>query len=125
PTFDEAPAGIVGLETAWPLLYAHLVQTGRLPLAVLIEKMTAGPRRILGREDLALAAGQRADITVIDPNAQSLVNPADFISKGRNTPLAGWKLAGLPVMTIVQGQVVMLNGKVGEGPAAQPVAHVG
>lgn len=124
-TFDEAPAGIVGLETAWPLLYAHLVQTGRLPLAALIEKMTAGPRRILGREDLALAAGQRADITVIDPNAQSLVNPADFISKGRNTPLAGWKLAGLPVMTIVQGQVVMLNGKVGEGPAAQPVAHVG
>ena len=124
-TFDDAPAGIAGLEIAWPLLYAHLVQSGRLPLATLIEKMTTGPRRVLGREDLALTAGGRADITVIDPSAQALVSPADFISKGRNTPLAGWRLAGLPVMTIVQGEVAMLNGKVGEGPAVKPVAQVG
>lgn len=124
-TFPEAPAGIVGLEIAWPVLYANLVQTGRLPLATLIEKMTAGPRRVLGRENLSLATGERADLTVFDPNSQGVVNPADFLSKGRNTPMAGWRLAGLPVMTVVQGEVAMLNGKVGQEPEVQPVAQVG
>lgn len=123
--FDEAPAGIAGLEIAWPLLYAQLVETGRLPLTVLIEKLTAGPRRVLGREDLALAAGNRADLTVINPNARGQVDCEAFISKGRNTPVAGWTLAGLPVMTIVGGAVAMFNGKVGEQPPVQPVAQVG
>lgn len=124
-TFDDAPPGIIGLETAWPLLYANLVKTGRMPMAVLVEKMTAGPRRILGREDLLLTAGQRADITVVDPDSETKLNPEEFVSKGRNTPMTGWTLAGLPVMTIVEGKVVMLNGKVGEGPAVEPVAQAG
>lgn len=124
-TFDDAPAGIVGLETAWALLYAHLVKTGKLSLTVLAEKLTTGPRRILGRENLTLAVGQRADITVIDPDSKALVTPAEFVSKGRNTPMDGWELAGLPVMTIVEGNIVMLNGKVGEEPASQPVAQAG
>lgn len=123
-TFDAAPAGISSLEIAWPLLYAHLVEAGHMPLATLVEKMATGPRRIIGR-DFTLAPGERADITVIDPTSRGVVNPAEFISKGRNTPLAGWKLAGLPVMTIVQGEIAMLNGKVGAGLAAQPVAQVG
>lgn len=124
-TFDDAPPGIVGLETAWPLLYAHLVQTGRMPLATLVAKLSTEPRRILGREDLLLSAGSRASITVIDPSAQGIVKPEEFTSKGRNTPFVGWKLAGLPVMTIVQGQIVMTNGKVGKAPVAAPVAQVG
>lgn len=124
-TFDEAPAGIVGLEIAWSLLYAHLVETGRLPLAVLAAKLTAGPRRILGREDLTLASGSKGDITVINPAARGVVDCAEFLSKGRNTPLAGWTVAGLPVMTIVGGEVVMFNGKVGAEPTVQPVAQVG
>ncbi len=123
--FDDAPPGIVGLETAWPLLYAHLVETGRLPLATLVAKLTSAPRRILGREDLQLSVGSRADITVIDPQSQGIVQPGEFVSKGKNTPLAGWKLAGLPIMTIVEGRVVMTNGKVGEGPTVAPVAQVG
>lgn len=123
-TFDAAPAGISGLEIAWPLLFAHLVETGRIPLATLVDKMTNGPRRIIGRE-LTLSPGERADITVIDPMALAVVNPAEFVSMGHNTPVAGWKLAGLPVMTIVQGEIAMLNGKVGAGPAEQPVAQVG
>lgn len=124
-TFDDAPPGIVGLETAWPLLYAHLVETGRMPLATLVTKLTTAPRKILGREDLCLSPGHSADITVIDPNAQGTVQPQEFVGKGRNTPMAGWKLAGLPVMTIVAGRVAMINGKVGEGPAVAPVAQAG
>lgn len=124
-TFDDAPPGIVGLETAWPLLYAHLVETGRMPLATLVAKLTTEPRRVLGREDLLLSAGHQADITVIDPEAKDVVKPQEFVGQGRNTPLAGWNLAGLPVMTIVAGKVAMMNGKVGEGPAAEPVAQVG
>lgn len=122
-TFDDAPAGIIGLETAWPLLYAHLVKTGKMTLAALVEKMTAGPRRILGREDLVLAVGQKADIMVMDPDSEGRLNPAEFVGKGRNTPMAGWELAGLPVLTMVAGNVVMLNGKVGEGPEAEAVAQ--
>jgi dihydroorotase len=123
--FDDAPPGIIGMETAWALLYAHLVQSGRMPLETLVAKLTTGPRRVLGREDLTLSVGQRADITVIDPESRGLVNPEEFLSKGRNTPMSGWEMAGLPVMTIVGGRVVMLNGKVGEGPAVETVAQVG
>lgn len=124
-TFAAAPAGIAGLEIAWPLLYANLVKTGRLPLATLIEKLTDGPRRILGRSPLTLAAGEQADLTVIDPASQGGVNPADFVGKSRNTPFSGWRLAGLPVLTIVRGRVVMHNGRVGAEPAVLPVAQVG
>lgn len=123
--FEEAPPGMVGLEIAWPLLYANLVKTGVVSLATLIERMTRGPRQVLGMEDLVLAGGETADITVIDPSALSLVDPKEFVGKSNNTPFAGWKLAGLPVMTIVSGEVVMLNGKVGEGPTVMPVAQVG
>lgn len=123
--FDVAPSGIVGLETAWPLLYRHLVERGRMPLSVLAAKLTSGPRKVLGRKDMILAPGERADVVVIDPKAKGVVNPAEFISKGRNTPFAGWELSGLPVMTIVGGQVVMMNGKVGAEPAVMPVAQVG
>ena len=124
-TFDDAPPGIIGLETAWPLLYAHLVETGRMPLATLAAKLTTAPRRILGREDLTLSVGQKADITVIDPESRGVVTPGEFVSKGRNTPMAGWEMSGLPVMTIVGGQVVMLNGKVGAGLSPEAVAQVG
>lgn len=124
-TFDEAPAGIASLEIAWALLYANLVETGRLPLSLLVAKLTAAPRRILGYEDLTLTAGSKADITVINPAAQGVVNCSEFLSKGRNTPMEGWALAGLPVMTIVRGKVVMFNGKIGEEPTVQPVAQVG
>lgn len=124
-TFAAAPAGISGLEIAWPLLYSQLVATGLLPLNTLLARLTTGPRRILGRPDLVLAPGQRADLTVIDPMASSVVRPEKFISKGSNTPFGGWPLAGLPLLTIVGGKVAMLKGKVGKRPLAAPVAQVG
>ncbi|MTI96643.1 MAG: dihydroorotase [Firmicutes bacterium] len=112
-TFDDSPPGIVGLETAWGLLYAQLVESGRMSLATLVEKFTAGPRRVLGLENLSIAVGQSADITAIDPAARAEVDPQTFVGKGVNTPFAGWKMSGLPAMTMVGGEIVMLNGEVG------------
>lgn len=125
-TFDDAPPGIVGLETAWPLLFKHLVQAGLMSLELLVEKLTSAPRGILGCPELIIAPDQPADIAVIDPVAQAVVDRQLLAGKGRNTPFLGWEVAGLPVMTIVAGNIVMLNGKVGEvSPAPATRAQVG
>lgn len=125
-TFDAAPPGIIGLETAWPLLYKHLVQSGQMPLDLLVEKLTAAPRRILGCPGQTIAPGQTADITVIDPAAEAVVDRKLLAGKGSNTPFLGWEVAGLPVMTIVAGRIVMFNGRVGEAsPAPAARAQVG
>ncbi len=109
--FDNAPNGIVGLETAFASLHG-LVLEGGLPLAVLIERMTAGPVAVLrlDRHDgLAglgsIAAGAPADIALVDPARSWSVDPATFASKGHNTPLAGASLTGKVVTTIAGGRV--------------------
>ena len=109
--FDDAPGGISGFETALGLVLS-LVHGGKLELATVIEKMTAGPVAALGldrHEGLAglgsLAAGAPADVTVFDPNAEWTVTPERFASKGRNTPLAGRVLKGQVVMTISGGRI--------------------
>jgi len=119
-TFDEAPFGIIGLETAWGLLWANFVAKDILPIEVLAEKFTASPRKLLGLPELNISAGSVADITVIDPERKSVVELDSLLSKAKNTPFGGWSMSGLPVMTIVGGQVVMLNGTVGN--AALPTS---
>jgi dihydroorotase len=103
---ELAPFGIVGLETAFPLLYTHLVLSGEFTLQEIIEKMTIKPAEIFGLPWGRLAEGQIADIVVIDLETQREVNPHEFASKGKNTPFKGWSLKGWPVMTMVGGSVV-------------------
>jgi len=67
--------------------------------------MTINPARILGISKGLLAEGADADLTVIDPARTEIVDPAKFVSKGRNTPFAGRTLAGVPVLTIVGGKI--------------------
>jgi dihydroorotase len=110
--YNYAAFGISGLETAVPLLITELVQTGVIPPGTLVERLTAGPARVLGLEAGSLRAGGRADVTVIDPGLEKTVDPDRFYSKGRNTPLAGRKLRGWPVLTVVAGHVVMREGEV-------------
>lgn len=105
-TFDEAPFGIVGLETAVGILWTELVHKADFPVLRLVEAMSTAPCRILGIEGGSLREGSRADVTVIAPKAQWIVNPSEFRSKGRNTPYAGWTLTGKPVLTIVAGCIV-------------------
>jgi dihydroorotase len=103
---DRAPFGIVGLETAFPLMYTHFVATGRWTLAFLIERMTARPAAIFGLQTGTLAKGAAADIAIIDLQDERNIDPHTFASKGRNTPFAGWKCKGWPVLTMVGGHVV-------------------
>jgi len=106
-----APFGIVGLETAFPLLYTHLVETNILTLKQLIDLLTVKPAECFGLPFGKLAVGTRADITVIDLEAEETIDPQTFASKGKNTPFAGWTCKGWPVMTFVDGKLVWQKGR--------------
>jgi dihydroorotase len=101
-----APFGIVGFETAFPLLYTKFVLTGRWTLRFLVEKMTAAPAEVFGLPYGKLEEGAPADITIIDLETERTVEPETFLSKSKNTPFGGWKLRGWPVLTMVGGKVV-------------------
>lgn len=103
---ELAPFGIVGFETAFPLLYTKFVATGKWSLSFLVEKMTTEPARVFRLDTGRLEEGAPADITVIDLDTERAVDPAEFASKGRNTPFTGWELTGWPVMTFVDGKKV-------------------
>jgi dihydroorotase len=108
---NAAPFGIVGLETAFPLLYTHLVETNILTLKQLIDLLTVKPAGCFGLPLGKLAVGERADITVIDLEAEETIDPQTFASKGKNTPFAGWTCKGWPVMTFVGGKLVWRKGR--------------
>lgn len=101
-----APFGIVGLETAFPLLYTHLVRTGKMSLAFLVEKLTSKPADLFGIPAGRLSVGSRADITIVDLEQEEAIDPESFVSKGRNTPFGSWICAGWPVVTMVSGAIV-------------------
>lgn len=101
-----APFGIVGFETAFPLLYTHFVKTGRWTLGFLLERMTARAADVFGLPYGRIELGAPADLTIIDLDKEQEVDPQQFLSKGRNTPFAGWKLKGWPVRTMVDGKAV-------------------
>ena len=97
--------GIVGLETAFPVLYTKLVLTGRVPLERLLEAMTTAPRCIF-RIGGALETGAPADIAVIDTETPFVIDPGEFASKGKATPFAGWEVRGRVVLNIKNGKIV-------------------
>jgi dihydroorotase len=109
---DHAANGIVGLETAVGLCLTHLVRERVLNLATLITRLTVGPARILDLPGGTLTPGAPGDVTVLDLDRSHTVEPARFQSKGRNTPFGGLTLVGLPVLTVVGGQVVMQDGTI-------------
>ena len=104
--FDEAPFGIIGLETALPVTLTVLYHTGKLTMTQLIEKFTTGPAEVLGMQDYTLANGNAADIAVFDPEEKYTVDPDTFHSKSRNTPFGGMEVQGKVKMTIVDGKIV-------------------
>lgn len=104
--FLQAPFGIVGLETAFPLLYSYLVKKGTLTLNQLIDFLTIKPAEVFNLPYGRLAEGQIADLTLIDLRKQETVNKEKFYSKSTNTPFEGWEVTGIPVLTMVEGDVV-------------------
>ncbi len=95
--------GIVGLESAFPLLYTYLVKPGMLTLERLVELMSLNPRRIFGLGG-GLQAGQPADFTVMDLGAEYEIDPAAFLSMGHATPFSGWRVGGRTMLTVVDGR---------------------
>ena len=100
-----AAFGISGLETSFALSYTQLVRGGTLTLEQLADKMSAAPARILGLEGGAVEPGAPADLTVVDLNEAWTIDPAQFVSKGKNTPFAGREVYGKVRYTIVDGAI--------------------
>jgi len=103
--YGEAAFGISGLETALASLLT-LARAGKLPLATLIAALTSRPARAWGLEAGTLQPGAAADIVIFDPDEAWTVEPEQFASRGRNTPLAGVPLRGRVRMTLLDGVVV-------------------
>lgn len=104
---DQTPNGILGLETFLPLCTTFLIETGVLTWPQMLEKMTVNPAKILGIPRGTLQVGQKADVTVIDPNVAWTIDVNQFRSKSRNSPFHGWKVKGRAAATIVRGIVKM------------------
>ena len=113
-SWEKAPFGIIGLETTLGLVLTYLVKPGILTLEQAIDKMTVLPARIFGLPDWVgtFTPGKRGDVTIIDPNKKWIVDSSKFYSKGRNCPFDGWELQGKAVAVIVNGKLIMQDGKI-------------
>lgn len=120
--FDDAPFGVVGLETALGIALTELVRPGVLDLPALVDRLSTRPARVFSLPAGTLRAGAPADVVVFDPAQQWTVDPARFFSLSRNTPFAGRTLMGEVRWTIVGGAVVH---RTGDRPAPHAAAAGG
>ena len=97
--------GIVGLETAFPILYTNLVEPGIIPLETILNALCVNPRRIFGLPGGSLEEGQPADLTVLDLNRPHVIDSSTFRSLGRATPFDGWGVSAAVAMTICGGEI--------------------
>jgi dihydroorotase len=107
-----APFGIVGLETAFPLLYTHLVLANILTVEELIAYLTIKPAESFQLPYGKIEIAAPADIVLLNLNEERVIDPEDFLSKGKSTPFKGWKCKGWPEMTISEGKIVWEKGSV-------------
>ena len=113
--WDQAPFGVIGLETTLGLVLTFLVRPGILTLSQAIEKLTILPARIFGLDIHgvgSLRPGVQADLSLIDLGRKWKVDVNTFYSKGRNCPFNGWDLQGKAILTIVAGRIVAREGKI-------------
>ena len=103
----KSAMGVVGIESAFPLMYTYFVETERMPLQQLIRLMAEAPRARFGFGG-GIGLGQRAELTVFDLHARETVNPADFLSMGRATPFEGWEVHAACRLTVT-GETIAYN----------------
>jgi dihydroorotase len=112
-TFEEAPPGMLGVETALAVAITKLVETGTMTLADVLGALSWRPARIAGLDahghGLPVAAGNPANLCVLDPAAQWVVDPDRLASRSRNTPFAGWKLTGRVRHTVLRGEPTVID----------------
>lgn len=107
-----APSGFPGLETALGVMLTDLYHAGKLDLKTIISKMTWEPAKVFKLDAGTLNVGSAADITVIDPDKEWVVDAKNFYTKGSHSPFIGQKFKGKAVMTFVDGKMMMRDGKV-------------
>ncbi|MBO8155307.1 MAG: dihydroorotase [Bacillaceae bacterium] len=110
PGFLKAPFGIVGLETAFPLLYTNFVLKGVLSLEELVDLLTVKPAKVFNLPYGRLAPGSTADLVLIDLDKEKTIRKEEFLSKGKNTPFDGFVTKGWPVLTIAEGKIIWQEG---------------
>jgi len=111
PGLADAPFGIVGLETAVPLIMESLYQSGRLTMEQIVLACAVRPARILGAAPRTLAPGSAANLTLIDPDRTTVVDRREFASRSTNTPFEGRHLRGAVSATFVDGRPVFLQDR--------------
>jgi dihydroorotase len=104
--FDRAPFGIVGLETAVPIVFDRLVHANRITLTRMIELLSVNAANVMGLPGGNLSIGAPADVTVLAPDMKVHVHASALRSKSKNTPFDGWELRGGVAATIVGGRIV-------------------
>ncbi|ASK63563.1 dihydroorotase [Virgibacillus phasianinus] len=104
--FIKSPFGIVGLETAFSLLYTHLVKTEKITLKQLVDWLTIKPAQVFDLPYGKIEEKAVADLTIVNLDMESRINKDDFRSKGKNTPFHDWNILSKPVLTISEGKVV-------------------
>ena len=109
-----APSGFPGLETSLGVLLTDLYHEGRAELPLLISKMTKEPAEVFGLNAGTLSVGSPADVAIIDTELEWTVDDKEFYTRGTHSPFVGRKLKGKAVMTIVDGRIVMKDGKVSD-----------
>jgi dihydroorotase len=102
---EEAPFGVIGLETAFAVSYTKLVRGGALTLPQLADKMSSGPARLIGLDRGSISAGKVADLTLVDLDVSYAIDSADFASKGSNTPFEGREVYGRVLTTMRNGTI--------------------
>jgi dihydroorotase len=102
--FEEAPFGVIGLETAFPVLYSELVEPGEVPLAALVRAMSTNPAKAFGLPVPAIAEGEEANLCLVDTADEFTIDPESFHSKSRNTPFGGKGVRGRVLLTIAGGR---------------------
>lgn len=107
-----APFGIVGLETAFPLLYTNFVLKNKMTLEELIANLTSKPAEAFDLPYGKIEVEAPADIVLLDLNNECSINSEEFLSKGKNTPFNGWKCKGWPIVTIAEGKIAWEKGSV-------------
>ena len=104
--FEAAPFGVTGLETAFAALYTHLVEPGLVPLDLLLRRMSSGPAEVFGLPAPRIAAGEAANLVLLDTRAGWRVQEDGFRSRSSNSWLLGQRLTGKVRMTVAAGRTV-------------------
>jgi len=104
--YENAPNGIIGLETLIPLLYTGFVKTGRASAEDLNKWVSSNPRKRFGISDIEIEIGNDADLTVIDTQNERIYTKEEILSKSKNSPFIGMEMTGFPILTVLDGEII-------------------